>query len=250
MTVTTNSSYDPIAEMYHKLWADWYLPAALTSLDRLFFSQIQSGSKVLDVCCGSGHVTRELVRRGYQVTAIDASAGLIALGKKDWPQVDWRVQDARHLQVGKAQYAAALSTFDSLNHLSSIADLEQVFRSVKTALERDGLFVFDMNLEEAFLTDVRRWTVEVGETNVSLIRGSYDPETKTAQTELLWFVRIEGQELWKQYRSVVDQRSFTQQEILIALRNAGFRDIEAIPAAEAGMTAELGFGRLFVTARS
>jgi len=92
--------------------------------------------------------------------------------------------------------------------------------------------------------------VEVADTKVSLIRGTFDPTTKTARTELIWFIQEEGSPMWRQQRSVVEQRSFTQQEILLALGKAGFRDLEALSADEAGMTPELGFGRLFVTARA
>lgn len=248
MTNTSPSSYDPIAEMYHKLWADWYLVAALPSLELLFFSRVPKGAKVLDVCCGSGHVTRELIRREYSVTAIDVSAELIALARRDWPDVDWRVQDARALNVGAGVFDAALSTFDSLNHLATTDDLQQVFQGVRRSLRPGGLFVFDMNLEEAFLSDHRRWTAEVTSKYVSLIRGAYDQVSKTAKTELIWFVPSDSPDLWRQHRSVVEQRSFTQKEIVSGLKSAGFRDIETIAAANAGMNADLGLGRLFVSA--
>src|SRR5947199_7654567 len=137
------SPYDPIAEMYHTLWADWYLPAALPALERLFFQEVPIGAKVVDVCCGSGHVTGELIRRGYQVTGIDGSAGLIEIARREWPEVDWRVQDVRRIMVEKRAYTGALSTFDSLNHLSSVGDLVEVFDGVRSALEPGGLFVFD-----------------------------------------------------------------------------------------------------------
>ncbi|MFL6446454.1 MAG: class I SAM-dependent DNA methyltransferase [Bryobacteraceae bacterium] len=244
------SSYDPIAEMYHKLWADWYLPAALPALDRLFFSRVPEGARVLDVCCGSGHVTRELIRRGYSVTAVDASAELIAIARKDWPQLDWQVQDARFLQVGKRKYRAALSTFDSLNHLSNSEDLQKVFEGVHKALEPNGLFLFDMNLEEAFLSDHRRWTAEVTSEYVSLVRGAYDPLSKTARTELIWFVPAGSPDTWRQHRSIVEQRSFPEAEITARLERAGFGNIESTTAADAGMTEDLGFGRIFVSARA
>jgi ubiquinone/menaquinone biosynthesis C-methylase UbiE len=235
--------------MYHTLWADWYLPAALPALERLFFSRVPAGAHVLDVCCGSGHVTKELVRRSYRVTGVDASAGLIALAKREMPEVDWRVQDARHLHL-ESRYAAALSTFDSLNHVLKVEELQQIFEGVRGALQSGGLFAFDMNLDEAYRTDMRRWTVDVNDTTVSLVRGSYDPASRRACTELIWFVRNETDDLWRQYRSAVEQRSYTQTEILSALEKAGFREIECMMAEEAGMTAELAFGRIFVTARA
>jgi SAM-dependent methyltransferase len=249
-TSLSASSYDPIAEMYHKLWADWYLPAALPALDRLFFSRVPPGVKVLDVCCGSGHVTRELITRGYSITAVDASAELIAIARRDWPGVDWRVQDARHMDVRKAQYGAALSTFDSLNHLASSNDLEDVFKSVHRALQPGGLFVFDMNLEEAFLSDHRRWTAEVTSGYVSLVRGFYDELTKIARTELIWFVPSGTPDTWRQHRSTVEQRSFPEGEITSLLAKAGFGRIEVLSAADAGMAADLGYGRIFISARA
>lgn len=250
MKNTPPSSYDPIAEMYHKLWADWYLPAALPALEHLFFSKVPPRSKVLDVCCGSGHVTRELIWRGHVVTAVDASAELIAIARRDWPGVDWRVQDARHIEVGQANYAAALSTFDSLNHLEKVDDLESVFRGVHRALKPGGLFVFDMNLEEAFLSDHRRWTAEVTPEYVSLVRGFYDEMTKIARTELIWFVPTDSADTWRQHRSTVEQRSFPEGEITSRLARAGFTKIEITSAADAGMAADLGYGRIFISARA
>ena len=246
--MTAPSSYDPIAEMYHTLWADWYLPAAMPALERLFFSRVPVGATVLDVCCGSGHVTQELIRRGYRVTGVDASAGLIAIARRAMPDMDWRIQDARHLRL-ETQYAAALSTFDSLNHVLTTGELQQIFEGVRGALQPGGLFVFDMNLDEAYRMDTQRWTVDVNDTTVSLVRGSYQRLSKKACTELIWFVRNEADDLWRQYRSAVEQRSYTQTEILSALQGAGFRQIECMMAEEAGMTAELAFGRIFVAAR-
>ena len=247
--MSTPSSYNPIAEMYHTLWADWYLPAAMPALDRLFFARVPAGSEVLDVCCGSGHVTKELIRRGYRVTGVDASEGLIAIAKREMPNGDWRVGDARHLHLN-ARYAAALSTFDSLNHVLTPEELQQIFQGVRGALQPGGLFAFDMNLDEAYRTDMRRWTVDVNDTTVSLVRGSYEPSSKKACTELIWFVRNERDDLWRQYRSAVEQRSYTQTEILSALEKTGFREIECMTAEEAGMTAELAFGRIFITTRA
>src|SRR5690242_16954112 len=120
----TRSSYDDVALMYHRLWADWYLPAALPALERLFFSQVAPPARVLDLCCGSGHVTKELVRRGYRVTGVDNSAELIELARRALPQVDFRVQDATALAL-EADYDAAISTFDSLNHILEIEQLKR-----------------------------------------------------------------------------------------------------------------------------
>lgn len=246
---TPSSAFDPVAEMYYTLWNDWYLSSALPALDSMFFSRIAPGSSVLDVCCGCGHVTKEVVRRGFRVTGVDASSGLLAIARRELPDVDWRMEDVRHMNL-EQRYAGALCTFDSLNHLLSLEDLESAFASVHRSLVPGGQFSFDMNLDEAYRTGPQHWVVENKETTVSLIRGNYDADTKYVTTDLTWFVREPEGDLWRRYHSVIRQRSYSQNEILNAITGAGFSDIEAIPAEEAGMKDGLGIGRLFVSARA
>ncbi|HEX4231749.1 MAG TPA: class I SAM-dependent methyltransferase [Bryobacteraceae bacterium] len=242
------SPYDPIAGLYHDLWADWYLPATRRALETLFFSQIPTGASVLDVCCGSGHVTRELVRRGYHVTGVDASTELLARARAELPAVDFRMMDARHLILNR-EYDAALSTFDSLNHVLSLIGLRQVFAGVLKALKPGGLFVFDMNLEEAYLADLKQWSVTARDEDVSLVRGTYDTATKIASTELIWFKRQAGSDLWERHRSLVEERCYKQQEVVQALAETGFVSIEAAAATDCGVAADLGYGRIFYSGR-
>ncbi|MGC2660024.1 MAG: class I SAM-dependent methyltransferase [Bryobacteraceae bacterium] len=242
------SSYDPIAGLYHDRWADWYFPAAHAALETLFFSQIPAGASILDICCGSGHVTRVLIERGYRITGIDASAELIKLATEDSPGIDFRVMDARRLSFERT-YDAALSTFDSLNHVLSLIGLRQVFAGVLRALKPNGLFVFDMNLEEAYLADLKQWVVTSTGEDVSLVRGTYDTAAKIASTELIWFRRRDGSDLWERRRSVVEERCYKQQEIVEALAETGFVSIAAIAATQCGVAADLGYGRVFYSGR-
>ena len=242
------SAYDPIAEMYHRLWADWYLPAALPALERLLFSRLGRGSQVLDLCCGCGHVTRELVRRGYAVTGVDVSAALIEIARRELPQATFFVQDARELQM-PARFDAVLSTYDSLNHMLTLDELRRVIRGVHRSLRPGGCLVFDMNLEEAYCLDLGQWTVQMAEGGVGLMRGSYDQATKLARTELIWFARMQG-DVWRRRRSVVEERCYAEAEVLQALDESGFDAIEAVDALEAGMRADVGLGRMFFTARA
>ena len=242
------SSYDEVAGMYHALWADWYLPAALPALEKLFFSQVPAGARVLDLCCGSGHVTRELVKRGYRVTGIDSSSALIELAWRELPEADLYVRDARALNLD-VEFDAVLSTFDSLNHILHLDELRQVFTGVHALLAKEGLLVFDMNLEDAYSLDLREWSVQAEAEQVGLVRGSYDPVAKLATTELIWFVR-RSDGLWSRHKSSVEQRCYSQQEILLTLAEAGFSRIEAVAARQAGVRADVAFGRVFFLARA
>jgi hypothetical protein len=156
--------------------------------------------------------------------------------------------DAREL-IFSAEFDAVLSTFDSLNHILEPEGLQRAFAGAYRALRCGGLFVFDMNLEQAYSADLREWSVDLKETSVGLVRGTFDPARKRASTELIWFVRDSAGECWRQRRSTVEQQCYSQSAILDALREAGFRDIESVPAYAAGVVSELGFGRMYFSAR-
>jgi len=240
------SAYDAIASMYHALWFDWYLPSALPALERLFFGRVPTGARVLDVCCGSGHVTKELVRRGYDVTGVDNSAELIALAKQHLPSARFYMQDVRNLHLPE-RYQAALSTFDSLNHILTLPELRTAFRAIQNQLQPGGIFVFDMNLPEAYAIDLKQWSVDIHDNSVGLVRGEYDVANGRARTELVWFARGTG-DCWLRKHSIVQQQCYTLDEILAAVEAAGFKQIESAPAESLGVRTELGYGRVFVTA--
>ena len=246
--MSRSSSYDDVADMYHSLWANSYLPGALPALERLFFCRLGVQSRVLDVCCGSGHVTGELVKRGYSVTGVDSSAALIGIARRELPQVKFELQDVRHLKV-KGPFDAALSTFDSLNHILSLEDLHAVFSGVHEVLRAGGLFVFDMNLEEAYSLDLHQWLVNIRHDSVGLSRGMYDPVTHTAHTELIWFTQTGPNDCWRRQQSIVEERCYEKQDIVQALQFAGFRNVEAQAAVELSVDNEFGFGRFFFAAR-
>lgn len=242
-----SSSYDDIAGMYDAFWSDWYLPAALPALNDLFFSRLPVNAQVLDVCCGSGHVTAELVRRGYVVTGVDRSAELIGLARCKLPTARFYIQDVEQLSIDD-RFDAALSTFDSLNHILSLEGIQRAFIAVHRHLKPGGLFVFDMNLEEAYALDLSQWNVTLTDDSAGLVRGHYDRVTKKAETEVVWFVRKGQDDLWARRRSVVEQRCYAEGEIVMALQTAGFRNIEALMAEQAGMEQGLAMGRVFFIA--
>lgn len=241
-----NSAYDPIAEMYDRNWKDWYLPEALPALQKLFFDVVPAGSRVLDVCCGSGHVTGELTTRGYRVTGVDLSEQLVRRARIKIADAAFVVQDARALGFRPA-FDAALSTFDSLNHLLTLADLETAFDQVRSALRDGGLFVCDLNGEGAYRDDMSRWHPMVEGDSVSLIRGTYDAATKIGTTDLIWFER-RGGEVWGRRTSTVEERCYERDEVLEALRKAGFTRTDAMAASDAGIGGDIGLGRTFFSA--
>lgn len=54
----------------------------------------QRGERILDVGCGTGHLTSRISDRGAFVTGIDNSVEMIDSARSTYPQVDFRIADA------------------------------------------------------------------------------------------------------------------------------------------------------------
>jgi SAM-dependent methyltransferase len=245
-TEENSSPYDAIAEYYQTAWADWFLPSVRPALKKLFFPALPEQARVLDVCCGCGHVTQELVARGYSVIGLDNSKELIYRAAKALPDASFVVADARHFHFPE-QFDGILSTFDSLNHLLSYDDLVSAFRCVKASLRAGAPFFFDMNLEDAYSLDLGDWSDYKREGAIGFVRGAYDPAAKRARTELIWFFREEDGN-WRRFDGRVEEKCYSLDEIREALAEAGFNTVECYAPLEAGVTDELGFGRVYVRA--
>jgi SAM-dependent methyltransferase len=240
------SPYDAIAEYYQSAWADWFLPSVRPALEKLFFPTLRNKGRVLDVCCGCGHVTQELVARGYSVVGLDNSKELIYRASNALPGATFVVADVRDFHLPE-QFDGILSTFDSLNHLLSYEDLASAFRCVKASLRAGAPFFFDMNLEDAYSLDLGDWSDYKREDAIGFVRGTYDPVAKRARTELIWFLREEDGK-WNRFDAQVEEQCYSLDEIRKALAEANFRTVEWHTPSEAGVTDELGFGRVYVRA--
>jgi SAM-dependent methyltransferase len=102
-----------------------------------------NGLRVLDVACGHGRITRELARRGADVTGVDVSERLITAAIS--------AQRAQPLSINyiRADVSAANTfgnaVFDSVTcnfGLSDIDDLDGAIATVSAALKPGGRFVF------------------------------------------------------------------------------------------------------------
>ena len=54
----------------------------------------KEGSHVVDLGCGNGTLSKKLSERGYKVTGVDASEDMVALARKEYPELEFIVSDA------------------------------------------------------------------------------------------------------------------------------------------------------------
>jgi len=238
--------YDDFAWFYNRYWNEEFHSLTFPILERISLARIAPRARILDVCCGTGYLAGLLVARGYSVTGIDASATMIQHARENVPAAEFRVCDAAQFRLPR-HFDAALSTFDSLNHVLSHAELQAAFRNTAAALKRGAPFAFDMLLEEAYQTHWGESFALVRGDHVLMITGAgFDFRSRLARCTITMFRLIEGS--WHRSDVEIQERCYTPEEIDAALRHAGFGDILCYAAHDLGMAGQLGQGRTFYVA--
>jgi SAM-dependent methyltransferase len=134
--------YDAIADFYVSGFDSVDDSVSLAMLD---LTGPVAGLRVLDVACGHGRFSRELARRGAEVTGIDISASLLARAReieRDKPLgVRYLHSD---VTAGGILESAAFDKATCSFGLSDIDDLSGAIAAVAAALRPGGTFVFSI----------------------------------------------------------------------------------------------------------
>jgi ubiquinone/menaquinone biosynthesis C-methylase UbiE len=79
-------------------------------------ARVGAGMRVLDVATGPGHVAAAAAARGAVPVGVDVAEGMLAVARRDHPQLEFRPGDAEALPIADAIFDAAVGGF-VLNHL-------------------------------------------------------------------------------------------------------------------------------------
>jgi len=133
-------SYDAAAEEYA---AGFRNELAGKPLDRALLAclaeQADDGAPTADVGCGPGHMAAWLAGHGVSTVGIDLSPGTIAVGRREYPAVEFREGDLLELPAADAEFAAAVALY-SIIHLRP-GELGPPFDEIHRVLRSGALFL-------------------------------------------------------------------------------------------------------------
>lgn len=245
MSRAHRTGYDGLAWFYEKYWGDFHA-SIFPAIQELALKRLKPGAALLDLCCGTGHLSRLLVDRGWKVTGTDLSVEMLKVAASAVPEAIFFASDARAL-ASKGPFDAIISTFDSMNHLLDPAELTQAFRCVLEALSKGGIFLFDMLLEEAYVEDWSQTGFTIEPDNAFLLRGGYDSKTREARAEITMF-RL--QDKWTRSDVTILERYYPAAEFMRALSESGFTAVRYFDAKrDLRMDGRFSKGRAFISAQ-
>jgi len=133
---------DLTQQTYNKIAEDWYHDHHdddwwVAGTDHLI-SLLPAGASVLDVGCGCGWKARYLRERGFVVTGIDYSEGLLKIAEKENPGPEFLLMDMHEVAKLNRQFDCIFAQA-SLLHIPR-AEIGSMIKSLCEILKPGGLF--------------------------------------------------------------------------------------------------------------
>ncbi|MDZ8257273.1 class I SAM-dependent methyltransferase [Nostoc sp. ChiQUE01b] len=217
------SDYDAIERIYLPARKELY-EIYLEELEKLILQHLPKGAHIFDFCCGRGELAQLLIKKGYQVTGLDGSEVMLRCARENAPSAEFILDDARYFKLPPT-FHAVVFIGNSLNDIISIEELESVFRNLYVALLRNGLFVFELKLEEYYTSSMSVPTSrgDVENDFAWIERYTYDPQKKVAQENFTKFQLIK--EEWHRSDVTFLSKAYSQTEVQSVLEKVGFTEI-------------------------
>ena len=103
---------------------------------------------LLDLACGTGTMSLMFSQKGYDVVGVDGSEEMLTQAQEkkmeSGDDVIFLCQRMEELDLF-GTINAAVSTLDSINHVTDEDTVKEIFRRVSLFMEDKGIFVFDVN---------------------------------------------------------------------------------------------------------
>lgn len=146
------SAYASLAPFYDDLTRDVPYGAFADFYERIFKEYGVKPRLLLDLACGTGTLTVELARRGYELIGADASEDMLAVAMakcagESLPVMPMFLNQTMEELDLYGTVSAAVSSLDGVNYLPP-ERLGQVFERLRLFVEPGGLFIFDVNSPE------------------------------------------------------------------------------------------------------
>ena len=184
---------------------------------------VQSGAKLLDLCCGGGRHSLEFARRGFDVTGVDRTRAYLekarSIAATERLSIAFVEADMREF-VRPDTFDAAINFFTAFGYFDDPADDLKVARNLRTSLKPGGRLLLDVNGKETLAAKFRArdWSRR-GDAIVLEERRLLDG-WKRIESKWTW---IRGDE---RRESTLTLRLYSGAELESILREAGFAKVE------------------------
>lgn len=217
-------SYNSFASVYDELTKNVdYKGRALYIQEILKKYNINNGL-LLDLACGTGSLSIELSKLGFEVIGTDASYDMLSEAQNKAGECGENIMFLCQRMEETDLYGsvrAIVCALDSINHVTDYELIKKTFRSLKNFLDTDGIIIFDANTVYKHQKVLGNNIFIYDEKNVFCAwRNTLLNDEKTVSINLDFFVK-DGNNYLRCGESF-KEKAYTDEELTFAVEEAGF----------------------------
>ena len=236
-----NRQFSVLARYYDTLNYNADYEQVADYIESVFRLYNKTPELVLDLACGTGELTIQLARRGYDMIGLDLSSEMLneASSKayneneneldgfdcESAKKILWINQDMCGFEL-YGTVDAIVCCFDSLNYILDEADIEKCFKSAYHYLNPGGLFLFDVTSEYKFEKIYGNNDIILEKDGVLCAwRNDYDKQSQICEFYISLFVKQKSAE-YKRFDEIQRERCYSEDWLMNLLNITGFSDIK------------------------
>ena len=186
------------------------------------------GGILLDLACGTGTLSVEMSKKGFEVIGVDASADMLSVAMNNAYEAERNIlflcQPMQQLDL-YGTINAAICTLDSINHLTDEADVQATFDKVSLFTEPGGIFIFDVNTVFKHREILADNTFVYDMDDVYCVwQNSFDSATDTVQIDLDIFEQVDDG-VYERMQESFCERAYPLPLLKEMLKKSGFETV-------------------------
>lgn len=223
-----NRSYEFLAEIYDDLMRDVDYSAWADYLMGLVLDQGDKPLNILELGCGTGNITTELLQRGYEVVGIDISEEMLEIAEEKTEDYGDKIilieQDITALDFDIYEIDTILAANDTFNYILEKDKLQGLLAYLHPRLKTGGQLAFDISSKYKLARTLGGNTFgESFEDMAYLWENYYDPALEQVFMEINIFEK-KG-ELYERLTESHTQKAYETEEIRTMLEEIGYRNV-------------------------
>lgn len=181
-------------------------------------------TSVYDICCGSSNLLSVFESKGINCFGTETREGMYNYSKTKYPNINYFLTEKMYDVPGTEKVDLITCTHDIVNYFEKFEDWKTFFKNVEKHLNKDGMFVFDFYT----ITKLKDWNETTFTSSpwldclMNVKSGIYD------KTVITYTYYINYHDYMVKTRDIVVESYFPTDEILDALKKAGFKNVQIV----------------------